>query len=64
MTAADRFSILIGLLSLMTAILGGMLRFLWKLAGTLSTLDSRIRTLEKAQDGAVTIRTRRHARGR
>lgn len=64
MTAADRFSILIGFLSLMTGILGAMLRFLWKLSATLSNLSTRVGRLESDQASALTISPPRRHRKR
>lgn len=59
MSAADRFGILIGFMSVMVAILSGMLRFLWKLSGILSNLATRLGSLEKQQEGAVVIHPQR-----
>jgi TRAP-type C4-dicarboxylate transport system permease small subunit len=61
-STADKFSILLASLALIIGLLGSMLRVLWRLAATLTSLTVRLEQLEEAQDNAVTIKTHRRPR--
>jgi hypothetical protein len=63
-STADKFSLLLAAVAVIIGLLGSMLRVLWRLASTLTSLTVRLEHLEDAQDAAVTIKTHRRPKRR